>query len=124
MLTFLIEAGSDSVSFLEGHDQRWNRRAIVVAVFEGLPCLFKTQTGEPLHLPQMINPGPVGAVAVGAQQAAIIESPGDAWTTDSMAAFANMSRTAFCKHFREASGHPPMQFVTLIRTSSTRCAVL
>jgi AraC-like DNA-binding protein len=47
--------------------------------------------------------------------AAIIESPGNAWTTDSMATFANMSRTAFCKHFREASGHPPMQFVTLIR---------
>ncbi|MGF6840229.1 AraC family transcriptional activator of mtrCDE [Paraburkholderia youngii] len=47
--------------------------------------------------------------------ATIIESPGDAWTTDSMAAFANMSRTAFYKHFSEASGHPPMQFVTLIR---------
>ncbi|MBN3788002.1 AraC family transcriptional regulator [Burkholderia sp. Ac-20353] len=47
--------------------------------------------------------------------AAIIDAPGDAWTTDSMAAFTHMSRTAFNKHFSEASGHPPMQFVTLIR---------
>ncbi|MDR8028955.1 AraC family transcriptional regulator [Burkholderia cenocepacia] len=47
--------------------------------------------------------------------AAIIDAPADAWTTDSMAAFANMSRTAFCKHFSEASGRPPMQFVTMVR---------
>ncbi|CAG4889330.1 AraC family transcriptional regulator [Paraburkholderia saeva] len=46
---------------------------------------------------------------------AIIESPGERWTTDTMATFAHMSRARFCKHFVEISGQPPAQFVTLIR---------
>lgn len=47
--------------------------------------------------------------------AAIIDAPNRAWTTDTMAAFLNMSRAAFCKHFAELCGQPPAQFVTLIR---------
>ncbi|CAG4906572.1 AraC family transcriptional regulator [Paraburkholderia saeva] len=46
---------------------------------------------------------------------AIIESPGERWTTDTMATFVHMSRARFCKHFVEISGQPPAQFVTLIR---------
>src|ERR1700757_582239 len=65
MLAFLVEAGSDSVSVLEGNEQRWEWRTIVVAIFEGLPRLFNAQTGEPLHFPETINPGPVRAFAVG-----------------------------------------------------------
>lgn len=47
--------------------------------------------------------------------AAIIDAPKDAWTTESMATFVNMSRAAFYKHFSESCGHPPGQFVTLMR---------
>lgn len=47
--------------------------------------------------------------------AAIVEAPGERWTTQTMAAFAHMSRARFCKRFVEIAGQPPAQFVTLIR---------
>ncbi len=47
--------------------------------------------------------------------AAIIDTPSAAWTTNTMASHANMSRATFCKHFVEICGQPPAQFVTLIR---------
>jgi AraC family transcriptional regulator, activator of mtrCDE len=46
---------------------------------------------------------------------AIIEKPGDDWTTHAMAAFCNMSRARFCKQFAEACGQPPAQFLALLR---------
>jgi AraC family transcriptional activator of mtrCDE len=46
---------------------------------------------------------------------AIIESPGERWTTETMAHFVHMSRARFCKQFVDISGQPPAQFVTLIR---------
>ncbi|WP_114814873.1 AraC family transcriptional regulator [Paraburkholderia kururiensis] len=46
---------------------------------------------------------------------AIIERPGEEWSTTSMAAFCHMSRARFCKHFAEVCGQPPAQFVALIR---------
>ncbi|WP_306345274.1 helix-turn-helix transcriptional regulator [Pandoraea nosoerga] len=53
--------------------------------------------------------------AFGRLAAAIIESPGERWTTDAMAAFVHMSRARFCKQFAEIGGQPPAQFVTLVR---------
>ncbi|APD12482.1 AraC family transcriptional regulator [Pandoraea sputorum] len=53
--------------------------------------------------------------AFGRLAAAIIESPGERWTTDSMADFVNMSRARFCKQFAEVGGQPPAHFVTLVR---------
>lgn len=53
--------------------------------------------------------------AFGRLAAAIIESPGERWTTDSMADFVHMSRARFCKQFAEIGGQPPAQFVTLVR---------
>lgn len=47
--------------------------------------------------------------------AAIVESPGERWTTQTMAAFVHMSRARFCKRFVEIAGQPPAQFVTLVR---------
>jgi AraC family transcriptional regulator, activator of mtrCDE len=47
--------------------------------------------------------------------AAIIDMPGERWTTDRMAEFVHMSRARFCKQFVEAVGQPPAQFVTLVR---------
>src|ERR1700759_5278975 len=69
MLAFLVKAGSDGVSVLEGNEQRWQRRPIVVAAFEGLR-LFNAQTGESLHFPQTIDPAPVRTIAVRTEQAA------------------------------------------------------
>ncbi|HKR44495.1 MAG TPA: AraC family transcriptional regulator [Paraburkholderia sp.] len=46
---------------------------------------------------------------------AIIEKPGDDWTTHTMAAFCHMSRARFCKQFAQACGQPPAQFLTLLR---------
>ncbi|MCC8395376.1 AraC family transcriptional regulator [Paraburkholderia sp. MMS20-SJTR3] len=46
---------------------------------------------------------------------AIIEKPGDAWTTLTMAAFCHMSRARFCKQFAQACGQPPAQFLALLR---------
>nr|WP_249277578.1 AraC family transcriptional regulator [Pandoraea sp. PE-S2R-1] len=53
--------------------------------------------------------------AFGRLAAAIIESPGERWTTDTMADFVHMSRARFCKQFAEIGGQPPAQFVTLVR---------
>ncbi|QHE92252.1 helix-turn-helix domain-containing protein [Pandoraea fibrosis] len=53
--------------------------------------------------------------AFGRLAAAIIESPGERWTTDAMAEFVHMSRARFCKQFAEIGGQPPAQFVTLVR---------
>ncbi|WP_321910304.1 AraC family transcriptional regulator [Burkholderia cepacia] len=46
---------------------------------------------------------------------AIIEKPGDDWTTHTMAAFCHMSRARFCKQFAQACGQPPAQFLALLR---------
>lgn len=46
---------------------------------------------------------------------AIIENPGDDWTTHAMAAFCHMSRARFCKQFAQACGQPPAQFVAQLR---------
>jgi AraC-like DNA-binding protein len=46
---------------------------------------------------------------------AIIETPGESWSTEAMASYANMSRARFFKRFVEVCGQPPAQFVTLIR---------
>ncbi|WP_330996734.1 AraC family transcriptional regulator [Burkholderia stagnalis] len=46
---------------------------------------------------------------------AIIEKPGDDWTTHAMAAFCHMSRARFCKQFAQACGQPPAQFLALLR---------
>lgn len=47
--------------------------------------------------------------------AAIIESPAQRWTTDTMASFVHMSRARFCKQFVEIAGQPPAQFLALVR---------
>ena len=47
--------------------------------------------------------------------AAIIETPAERWTTDTMASFVHMSRARFCKQFVDIAGQPPAQFVTLVR---------
>jgi AraC family transcriptional regulator, activator of mtrCDE len=47
--------------------------------------------------------------------AAIVETPGERWTTERMAAFVHMSRSRFCKQFVDLSGQAPAQFVTLVR---------
>jgi AraC family transcriptional activator of mtrCDE len=47
--------------------------------------------------------------------AAIIESPAERWTTDTMASFIHMSRARFCKQFVDIAGQPPAQFVALVR---------
>lgn len=46
---------------------------------------------------------------------AIIDKPGQAWSTDAMAEHAHMSRARFCKRFVEACGQPPAQFLAQIR---------
>jgi AraC-like DNA-binding protein len=46
---------------------------------------------------------------------AVIERPGDDWSTHSMAAFCHMSRARFCKQFAEVCGQPPAQFLALLR---------
>ncbi|EIN02203.1 AraC family transcriptional regulator [Paraburkholderia hospita] len=46
---------------------------------------------------------------------AIIEEPGGAWTTNSMATFCHMSRAKFCRQFVDVCGYPPAQFLALLR---------
>jgi AraC-like DNA-binding protein len=40
---------------------------------------------------------------------------GGDWSTHVMAAFCHMSRARFCKQFAEVCGHPPAQFLALLR---------
>ncbi|CDG81444.1 AraC family transcriptional regulator [Janthinobacterium agaricidamnosum] len=45
----------------------------------------------------------------------MLQAPADDWSIDSMAKVAHMSRASFCKHFADVSGHPPAQFLLLLR---------
>ena len=45
----------------------------------------------------------------------LLREPGKAWSVDDMARVACMSRASFCKHFVEASGQPPAQFLLQVR---------
>ena len=45
----------------------------------------------------------------------MMQEPGNAWSTESMARAANMSRSSFYKHFSQASGQAPAQFLLLLR---------
>jgi AraC-like DNA-binding protein len=45
----------------------------------------------------------------------MMREPGQDWSTDNMARAAHMSRASFYKHFIEAGGQPPAQFLLLLR---------
>ncbi|RRS00948.1 AraC family transcriptional regulator [Aquabacterium soli] len=45
----------------------------------------------------------------------LLDEPGQDWSIERMAGLAHMSRASFCKHFLEASGQPPAQFLVLLR---------
>lgn len=46
---------------------------------------------------------------------AMLEAPGQDWTTESMARFAHLSRTTFYRRFVDATGQAPAAFVQLLR---------
>lgn len=45
----------------------------------------------------------------------MMQQPGQDWSTETMARTVNMSRSSFYKHFSEASGQAPAQFLLLLR---------
>lgn len=45
----------------------------------------------------------------------LMQAPGQDWSTDEMARMTHMSRASFYKHFVEASGLPPAQFLLSLR---------
>ncbi|MBB3219245.1 AraC family transcriptional regulator [Pseudoduganella umbonata] len=45
----------------------------------------------------------------------MMADPGHDWSTDAMARAVHMSRSSFYKHFVDASGQPPAQFLLLLR---------
>lgn len=45
----------------------------------------------------------------------LLREPGKDWSVDDMARAACMSRASFCRHFVEASGQPPAQFLLQVR---------
>lgn len=45
----------------------------------------------------------------------MMREPGHDWSTENMARTAHMSRSSFYKHFSEASGQAPAQFLLLLR---------
>ena len=45
----------------------------------------------------------------------MMQEPGQDWSTENMARAAHMSRSSFYKHFGEASGQAPAQFLLLLR---------
>ncbi len=45
----------------------------------------------------------------------MMREPGHDWSTENMARAAHMSRSSFYKHFSEASGQAPAQFLLLLR---------
>ncbi|MDN4051547.1 AraC family transcriptional regulator [Massilia sp. YIM B02763] len=46
----------------------------------------------------------------------MVHAPGEDWSTAAMARTAHMSRSSFYKHFSEASGQAPAQFLLALRT--------
>jgi len=45
----------------------------------------------------------------------MLQSPGDHWTVEKMAAAVHMSRASFFRQFIETSGEPPAQFLQRLR---------
>lgn len=45
----------------------------------------------------------------------LLREPGKPWSIEDMARVARMSRASFCRHFVEASGQPPAQFLLQVR---------
>lgn len=45
----------------------------------------------------------------------LMQAPGENWSTDEMARITHMSRASFYKHFVDASGQPPAQFLLSLR---------
>lgn len=45
----------------------------------------------------------------------MLQAPAQDWTIESMADMAHMSRASFCKHFADACGLPPAQFLLQLR---------
>lgn len=45
----------------------------------------------------------------------LLQEPGRDWSLEDMAQVANMSRSNFCRHFVEACGQPPAQFLLSLR---------
>lgn len=45
----------------------------------------------------------------------LMQAPGENWSTDEMARVTHMSRASFYKHFVDASGQPPAQFLLSLR---------
>jgi len=45
----------------------------------------------------------------------LLQEPARDWSLEDMAQVANMSRTNFCRHFAEACGQPPAQFLLSLR---------
>jgi AraC-like DNA-binding protein len=45
----------------------------------------------------------------------MMQDPGHDWSTEAMARSVHMSRSSFYKHFVDASGQPPAQFLLLLR---------
>ena len=52
--------------------------------------------------------------------ACIHDRPGDAWSLETLARSAGMSRSVFADRFREVVGLPPMQYVTHWRMQRAR----
>ncbi|KAF1043540.1 MAG: RCS-specific HTH-type transcriptional activator RclR [Herbaspirillum frisingense] len=45
----------------------------------------------------------------------LLQAPGEDWSIEQMARLAHMSRARFCKHFVDACGQPPAQFLLALR---------
>ncbi|MDX2089371.1 MAG: AraC family transcriptional regulator [Kofleriaceae bacterium] len=56
-------------------------------------------------------------VSLGPVMSAIHARPQKAWTVESLAKVAHLSRAAFARRFRETVGEPPLEYVTRVRMS-------
>lgn len=67
------------------------------------------------------QPGPAGLLALlrrpefSTLLEHMLRAPAADWSLESMARMTHMSRASFCKHFVAACGHPPAQFLMLLR---------
>jgi len=82
------------------------------ALFTLAVCDYARQAGDRRGLFAAVADTRIGRVLQ-----SVHESPGDAWSMQSMAALACMSRSAFAERFTQLMRMPPMQYVTQWRVS-------
>lgn len=124
---FVVRGEDSSASFRQlaqmlaeiGDDRRWGRQLmqnkLADSLFTMAVCEYVRQADTPRGLLAALTDARLSRAL-----SAIHARPGEAWTIQSMAQQAEMSRTAFAELFSNTVGTPPIQYLANWRATEAR----